>query len=205
MNNGGSARTNGALVTESEALDAVRVLLRYIGEDPGREGLVETPSRVLKSWRELYGGYDEDPAAALERTFEDVAGFDEMIVLTGVEFHSHCEHHMIPMTGAVDIGYVPDGRVVGLSKLAKVVDGFARRLQTQEALTAEIAEAIHATLRPKGLGVIVRATHHCMVARGVAQNGAHTVTQTMRGTFAIDAEEEARFFRLLEAGSSPRG
>ena len=175
----------------------MRVLLRFIGEDPTREGLTDTPRRVLNSWRELYGGYDDDPARALERTFEDVAGFEEMIVLTGIEFHSHCEHHMIPMTGIVDIGYVPDGRVVGLSKLAKVVDGFARRLQTQESLTAQITEAIQSTLRPKGLGVVVRATHHCMVARGVAQSGACTVTQSVRGTLASDPAQEARFFRLI--------
>jgi len=181
-----------------EAREAVRTLLRYIGEDPEREGLVDTPERFVKAWGDLFSGYDRDPADELGRTFEDVAGYDEIVVLRGTRFHSHCEHHAIPMTGTVDIAYLPEGRVVGLSKLSKVVDVFARRLQTQEALTAQIADAIEDGLGPAGVAVVVRAQHQCMVMRGVAQEGAVTVTQTLRGAFDGDPALEARLHRLLE-------
>lgn len=184
--------------TRAEARDAVRTLLRYIGEDPEREGLVDTPERFVKAWGDLFSGYDRDPAEELGRTFEDVAGYDEMVVLRGTRFHSHCEHHAIPMTGTVDIAYLPDGKVVGLSKLSKVVDTLARRLQTQEALTAQIADAIEEGLAPAGVAVVVRAQHQCMVMRGVAQDGAVTVTQTLRGAFDGDATLETRLHRLLE-------
>lgn len=185
--------------TRAEAREAVQTLLRYIGEDPEREGLVDTPERFVKAWGDLFSGYDRDPAEELGRTFEDVGGYDEMVVLRGTRFHSHCEHHAIPMTGTVDIAYLPDGKVVGLSKLSKVVDALARRLQTQEALTAQIADAIEEGLAPAGVAVVVRAQHQCMVMRGVAQDGAVTVTQTLRGAFAGDATLETRLHRLLES------
>lgn len=183
--------------TRREAEAAVRTLLRHMGEDVEREGLVDTPARFLKAWNDLFSGYRIDPAAELGRTFEEVAGYDEIVVLKGTHFHSHCEHHVQPMNGSVDIAYLPAGRVVGLSKLSKVVEGFARRLQTQEALTAQIADAIEEGLRPRGLAVIVRARHQCMVSRGVAQDKAMTVTQTLRGVFRDEPREEARLWRLL--------
>lgn len=185
-------------VTREEALKSVRTLLRYMGEDPEREGLIDTPKRFLKAWDDLFSGYGSDPREALERTFEEVAGYDEIVLLRGTEFFSHCEHHVIPMKGTVDIAYLPKGRVVGLSKLSRVVDGYARRLQTQEALTAQIANAIEDVLHPRGVAVIVRAQHQCMAMRGVRQCAADTITQTLRGAFRTDPAEEARLFRLLQ-------
>ncbi|QDV09077.1 GTP cyclohydrolase 1 [Planctomycetes bacterium Poly30] len=194
-----SLQAERAPVTREEALKSVRTLLRYMGEDPEREGLLDTPKRFLKAWDDLFSGYRTDPREALERTFEEVAGYDEIVILRGTEFYSHCEHHVIPMKGTVDIAYLPNGRVVGLSKLSRVVEGYAKRLQTQEALTAEIGDAIEEVLRPRGVAVIVRAQHQCMAMRGVRQCGADTVTQTLRGAFRTDPVEEARLFRLLDA------
>lgn len=184
-------------VSREAALKSVRTLLRYIGEDPDREGLVDTPKRFLKAWGDLFAGYERDPSVELERTFEEVAGYDEIVVLRGAEFHSHCEHHVIPMRGTVDIAYLPAGRVVGLSKLVRLVDGYARRLQTQEALTAQIGDAIESVLEPRGVAVIVRARHQCMAMRGVRQPEAETLTQTLRGAFRDDPAEERRLMRLL--------
>lgn len=193
-----SLKVTPAPVTREDALKSVRTLLRYMGEDPDREGLVDTPKRFLKAWDDLFSGYHSDPRESLERTFEEVAGYDEIVLLRGTEFFSHCEHHVIPMRGTVDIAYLPHGRVVGLSKLSRVVEGYARRLQTQEALTAQIGDAIEDVLRPRGVAVIVRAQHECMAMRGVRQCGAATVTQTLRGAFRDDPVEEARLFRLLQ-------
>lgn len=185
-------------VSREEALQSVRTLLRYMGEDPDREGLIDTPKRFLKAWDDLFRGYGSDPRVELERTFEEVSGYDEIVILRGTEFFSHCEHHVIPMRGMVDIAYLPAGRVVGLSKLSRVVEGYARRLQTQEALTAQIGDAIEEVLCPRGVAVIVRAQHECMAMRGVKQGAAETVTQTLRGAFRTDPIEEARLFRLLD-------
>lgn len=190
-------RLTGRRPARVEALTALRTLLAYIGEDPAREGLLDTPDRVLRAWEDSYGGYAVDPAAGLARTFEEVEGYDDFVLLKGIEFVSHCEHHMIPIHGSADIAYVPRSRVVGLSKLARVVDGYARRLQTQEALTAQVASAIEETLQPLGLAVLVRAQHHCMATRGVRQRKAETVTTVLRGSFLEDTRLEERFLRLV--------
>ncbi|MEQ8449558.1 MAG: GTP cyclohydrolase I FolE [Nitratireductor sp.] len=187
--------------SQAAAEDAVRTLLRWIGEDPGREGLLDTPQRVAKAYREMFSGYERDPAEELGRTFEEVAGFDDMVIERDIYFHSHCEHHMVPIIGKAHIGYLPDGRVVGLSKLARVVDIFAQRLQTQEAMTAQIAGAIQDALNPRGVAIIVEAEHMCMAMRGIRKQGATTLTSTFTGVFKDSAEEQARFFTLLRAGA----
>ncbi|MEM6568534.1 MAG: GTP cyclohydrolase I FolE [Planctomycetota bacterium] len=183
--------------SREEALQAVRTLLLHIGENPDREGLVDTPARFLKAWGDLFSGYDADPGESLGRTFEEVEGYDDIVLLQGVEFFSHCEHHVIPIRGTADIAYLPDRRVVGISKLARVVDAFARRLQTQEALTAQIADTIDGVLRPRGVAVTVRARHMCMEMRGVRQGGASTVTTALRGAFRTDEALQGRLDRML--------
>ncbi|MVA97602.1 GTP cyclohydrolase I FolE [Nitratireductor sp. CAU 1489] len=187
--------------SQAEAEDAVRTLLRWIGENPDREGLLDTPQRVAKAYREMFSGYERDPADELGRTFEEVAGFDDMVIERDVYFHSHCEHHMVPIIGKAHIGYLPDGRVVGLSKLARVVDIFAQRLQTQEAMTAQIASTIQDILNPRGVAVIVEAEHMCMAMRGIRKQGATTLTSTFTGIFKDSPDEQARFFTLLRAGA----
>ncbi|MDE2121442.1 MAG: GTP cyclohydrolase I, partial [Betaproteobacteria bacterium] len=152
-------------VTEQQAEQAVRTLLRWAGDDPDREGLRDTPGRVARAYREWFAGYAQDPTAYLARTFEEVAGYDEIIVLRDIEFESHCEHHLAPIIGRVHVGYLPSHRVVGISKLARVVDAYSRRLQVQEKLTAQIAQCIHDTLQPRGVGVIIEASHECMTTR----------------------------------------
>jgi GTP cyclohydrolase I len=169
--------------TKGEAELAVRTILRYIGENPERDGLRDTPSRVVRAMGEFFGGYDQDPAEILKRTFEETAGYDEMIVLRGIPFESHCEHHMAPIIGRAWVAYVPSGRVVGISKLARVVDAYARRLQIQEKMTAEIANTINDVLQPLGVGVIIKAAHHCMSTRGVHKHGTDMVTSRMLGVF----------------------
>ena len=181
----GVAGTNGhaATVGRAEAEAAVRTLLTYIGENPEREGLADTPKRVVKSYDEFFGGYTEDPEDTLARTFEETDGYDEMIVLDGVEFTSHCEHHMVPIIGTAYIGYLPRRRVVGVSKLARVLEIFAKRLQIQERLTAQVANAINDVLDPRGVAVVLRSQHQCMATRGVRQNGAMMTTSRMLGEF----------------------
>ena len=187
--------------SKAEAEDAVRTLLRWIGENPDREGLIDTPERVAKAYREMFSGYERDPAEELGRTFEEVAGFDDMVVERDIHFHSHCEHHMVPIIGKAHIGYLPDGKVVGLSKLARVVDIFAQRLQTQEAMTAQIAGAIQDTLNPRGVAVMIEAEHMCMAMRGIRKHGATTLTSTFTGAFKDYVEEQMRFMTLLRAGT----
>ncbi|MCW6509121.1 GTP cyclohydrolase I FolE [Lichenifustis flavocetrariae] len=182
--------------TREEAEEAVRVLLRWAGDDPSREGLIETPKRVVRAYEDLFAGYADDPAVYLSRKFEDVAGYDEMVVVRDIGFASHCEHHMIPFMGRVDIGYYPKGGVLGLSKLARVVDAFARRLQTQETMTEQIAQAIETHLQPSGVAVMVEAEHLCMSMRGVRKQGASTMTTSFKGRFR-DATEQARFINLV--------
>ncbi|EQD51664.1 GTP cyclohydrolase I, partial [mine drainage metagenome] len=155
--------------------------MRWAGEDPAREGLLDTPKRVVKAYGDWFSGYAEDPKAYLERTFEEVAGYDELIVLRDIAFESHCEHHMAPIIGRAHVGYLPNGRVVGISKLARVVDAYARRFQVQEKLTAEIADCIESVLTPRGVAVVVDAQHQCMTTRGVHKRGVSMVTSTMRG------------------------
>jgi GTP cyclohydrolase I len=192
-------------VTEADALAAVRTLLRFAGEDPTREGLLDTPQRVTDAYRDWFSGYAIDPKAYLQRTFEEVAGYDEMVVLRDIEFESHCEHHMAPIIGRAHVGYLPAHKVVGISKLARVVDSYARRFQIQEKLTAEIAGCINDVLKPRGVGVVVDAVHQCMTTRGVHKRGVSMITSKMLGVFREDARTRAEFLRFIaieRAGSN---
>jgi GTP cyclohydrolase I len=189
--------------TADEAEEAVRTLLRYIGEDPEREGLIETPARVIKSYSELFGGYSASTEDVLGRTFEEVAGYDDIVLVKDIPFFSHCEHHMVPIIGKAHVAYLPDGKVLGLSKIARTVDIFARRLQTQEAMTAQIADAIEETLKPRGIAVLVEADHMCMAMRGVQKAGTSTMTTVFKGVFKTDPREQARFFGMLRGFSMP--
>ncbi|HXD36376.1 MAG TPA: GTP cyclohydrolase I FolE [Rhodanobacter sp.] len=184
-------------VSQQEAEDAVRVLLRWAGEDPSREGLLDTPRRVVKAYGDWFAGYAEDPAEFLKRTFKEVDGYDEMVVLRDIEFESHCEHHMAPIIGRAHVGYLPTNRVVGISKLARVVDGFARRFQVQEKLTAEIAHCIQETLQPAGVAVVIDASHECMTTRGVHKRGVSMVTSQMLGSFRDDARTRMEFLQFI--------
>jgi GTP cyclohydrolase I len=184
-------------VTRKAAEEAVRTLLRWAGEDPAREGLRDTPGRVVSAYREWFGGYASDPAEYLRRTFEEVGGYDEMIVLRDIAFESHCEHHMAPIIGRVHVGYLPTDKVVGISKLARVVDGYARRFQVQEKLTAQIAGCIDEVLHPRGVGVVVDAVHQCMTTRGVHKRGVSLITSRMTGTFRSDARTRAEFLQFI--------
>nr|WP_245845425.1 GTP cyclohydrolase I FolE [Thiomonas delicata] len=184
-------------VTREQAEDAIRTLLRWAGDDPAREGLRDTPRRVAKAYKEWFAGYAQDPTAYLTRTFEEVAGYDEIIVLRNIEFESHCEHHMAPIIGRVHVGYLPRSRVVGISKLARVVDAYAKRLQVQEKMTAQIAQCIHDTLQPIGVGVVIEASHECMTTRGVHKRGVSMVTSTLLGSFREDHRTRDEFMRLI--------
>ena len=190
------ARERGK-ISRRAAESAVRALLRWAGDDPGREGLRDTPQRVVDAYRDWFSGYQIDPAAYLRRTFEEVAGYDEMIVLRDISFESHCEHHIAPMIGRVHIGYLPANKVVGISKLARVVDGYARRLQVQEKLTAQIADCIAEVLKPRGVGVVVDAAHECMTTRGVHKRSVSMVTSRMIGTFRSDARTRSEFLTFI--------
>jgi GTP cyclohydrolase I len=185
-------------VSRRAAQNAVRTLLRWAGDDPRREGLRDTPQRVVDAYRDWFSGYEIDPAAYLRRTFEEVGGYDELIVLRDISFESHCEHHMAPIIGRVHVGYLPDSKVVGISKLARVVDGYARRFQVQEKLTAQIANCITEVLRPRGVGVVVAAVHQCMTTRGVHKRNVSMVTSRMTGVFRSDARTRAEFLRFID-------
>jgi GTP cyclohydrolase I len=195
----GSAR---AKVSRRAAEGAVRTLLRWAGEDPRREGLQDTPQRVVDAYRDWFSGYGIDPAAYLRRTFEEVGGYDELIVLRDISFESHCEHHMAPIIGRVHVGYLPANKVVGISKLARVVDGYARRFQVQEKLTAQIATCITEVLKPRGVGVVVSAVHECMTTRGVHKRNVSMVTSRMTGVFRSDARTRAEFLRFIDMTGS---
>ena len=184
-------------VSQTEAEAAVRTLLRWAGDDPEREGLLDTPARVARSYRELFAGYEVDPRDYLERTFEEVGGYDELVVLKDIRFVSFCEHHMLPVVGRAHVGYLPTDRVVGISKLARVVHGFARRLQIQEKMTSEIANAIQEVLRPQGVGVVIEAEHSCMTLRGVNTAGASLSTSCLMGVVRDDARTREEFLRLV--------
>lgn len=184
-------------VTRDQAEDAIRVLLRWAGEDPNREGLLDTPKRVVKAYGDWFSGYQEDPREFLERTFEEVAGYDEMIVLRDIEFESHCEHHMAPIIGRAHVGYLPAGKVVGISKLARVVETYARRFQVQEKMTAQIARCIQDVLQPIGVAVVVEAKHQCMTTRGVHKTGVSMVTSKMLGSFRTDPMTRAEFLDVI--------
>ena len=184
--------------SRGEAEEAVRTLIRWAGDDPKREGLLETPSRVVRSYEEFFAGYGHDPKLVLARTFEEVDGYDEIIVLTDIRFESHCEHHMVPIIGKAHIGYLPDRRVVGISKLARLVEVYARRLQIQEKMTAQIADALQEVLKPRGVAVIVEAAHQCMTTRGVHKPGVSMVTSRMVGAFRSDARTRREFLAIID-------
>jgi GTP cyclohydrolase I len=187
-------------VNQAEAEEAVRTLLRWAGEDPAREGLLDTPRRVAEAYGDWFRGYREDPTAYLARTFEEVEGYDEMIVLRDIEFESHCEHHMAPIIGKAHIGYLPRGKVVGISKLARVVEAYARRFQVQEKMTAQIARCIEEVLQPRGVGVVVVGAHECMTTRGIHKRGVSMVTSKMLGDFRDDARTRSEFLKFIDVG-----
>ncbi|MDX3808961.1 GTP cyclohydrolase I FolE [Bosea thiooxidans] len=185
--------------TQEEAEAAVRTLLLWAGDDPSREGLAETPHRVAKAFKEFYKGYDEDPHEILDRVFEEVDGYQDMVLVRDIPFYSHCEHHMVPFVGKAHIGYYPSKGVVGLSKLARIVDVYARRLQTQETMTAQIADVIEEVLEPRGVAILIEAEHMCMSMRGVQKQGSSTMTTQYRGLFRDDPAEQVRFFTMVKS------
>jgi GTP cyclohydrolase IA len=184
--------------SRAEAEQAVRTLLRWAGDNPERDGLRETPARVVRSYEEFYKGYAQDPEAILLKTFEEIEGYDEMIVLRNIRFESHCEHHMAPIIGHAWVGYIPNGRVVGISKLARVVESFAKRLQIQEKMTAQIANTIEKVLQPQGVAVVIKAEHHCMTTRGVHKPGTDLVTSRMLGAFRDNALTRQEFLSMVD-------
>ncbi len=204
MNSTTDFTTDSTAVTQNEAEAAIRTLLRWAGDDPAREGLQDTPKRVVKAYKEWFSGYAEDPTAYLARTFKEVAGYDEIIVLRNIEFESHCEHHMAPIIGRAHVGYLPRNRVVGISKLARVVDAYAKRLQVQEKMTAQIALCIHDTLQPIGVGVVIEASHECMTTRGVHKRGVSMITSSMRGAFRDNPSTRLEFLRFIDIDGSKR-
>ena len=198
-----SLATGLARPSREEAEAAVRTLIRWAGDDPEREGLRDTPMRVVRSYREFFAGYGQDPNAILARTFSEVDGYDEMIVMNDIRFESHCEHHMVPIIGKAHIGYLPDRRVVGISKLARLVEIYAKRLQIQEKMTVQIADSLQGVLQPKGVAVVIEASHQCMTTRGVHKPGVGLVTSRMLGAFRTDAATRREFFATI--GLTARG
>ncbi|MEC8110575.1 MAG: GTP cyclohydrolase I FolE [Pseudomonadota bacterium] len=186
--------------TREEAEAAVETLIRWMGETPGREGLVDTPARVVRAWEEFCAGYDEDPTSLLTSTFEEVEGYDDMVMLRSIRMESHCEHHLVPILGVAHIAYLPDQRVVGISKLARVLDGFSRRLQTQETLTAQVADCIQTALKPRGVAVLIDAQHQCMTTRGVHKPDVSMVTTRFTGAFETDRGLRNRFLDQTRLG-----
>jgi GTP cyclohydrolase I len=180
-----------------EAEEAVRTLLRWAGDDPDREGLRDTPARVARAYGELFGGYEQVPEDILSRSFEEVAGYKDIVLVKDIPFFSHCEHHMVPFFGRAHVAYLPSGRVLGLSKIARLVDLYAQRLQTQESLTAQVARALDDVVRPRGVAVMIEAEHMCMVMRGIRKQGASTVTMNFTGAFDTDPAQQARFMMLV--------
>ncbi|MEX2616908.1 MAG: GTP cyclohydrolase I FolE [Alphaproteobacteria bacterium] len=200
----GDSREEGT-PSRAEAEAAVRVLLRWAGDDPDREGLRDTPARVVKSYEEFFAGYAVDPKELLERTFEETEGYDELVVLKDIRFESHCEHHMVPVIGRAHIGYLPDRRVIGISKLARVIDAFAKRLQIQEKLTSQIANIIDEVLAPRGVAVVIEAQHECMTTRGVHKTGVSMVTSRMLGQLRDDATTRREFLAIIGNPASRGG
>jgi GTP cyclohydrolase I len=188
--------------SRTEAEDAIRTLLKWAGDDPAREGLRDTPARVARAWEDWFSGYNVDPEAYLRRTFEEVAGYDDMVVLRDIRFESHCEHHLAPIIGRAHVGYLPTKRVVGISKLARVVEAFARRLQVQEKMNAQIARCIQRVLEPKGVAVVIQAEHQCMTTRGVHKPGVVMVTSTMLGDFRTNPMTRREFLSVIGNPSS---
>ena len=191
--------------SREEAEDAIRTLLRWAGDDPAREGLVDTPSRVVSAYEDWFSGYEQDPEEYLTRTFEEVEGYDDMVVLRDISFESHCEHHMAPIIGRAHVGYLPTNKVVGISKLARVVEAYARRFQVQEKMNAQIARCIQKVLEPKGVAVVIEATHQCMTTRGVHKSGVSMVTSTMLGEFRKNPLTRREFLSVIGNPSSSMG
>lgn len=185
--------------SRAEAETAVRTLIRWAGDDPDREGLLGTPDRVVRAWQEFFRGYDEDPTEILARTFEEIEGYDEMVMLKDIRFESHCEHHLLPIIGKAHVAYLPERRVVGISKLARLVDAYAKRMQIQEKMTAQIAAAIDDVLQPKGVAVVIEAAHQCMTTRGVHKPGTTMVTSRMLGGFRTDQKTRREFLAMIGA------
>jgi GTP cyclohydrolase I len=183
--------------SQEEAEEAVRTLLRWIGEDVDREGLVDTPRRVAKAYKELFSGYELNAREVLGRTFEEVGGYDDMVLVRDIPFHSHCEHHMVPIIGKAHVAYLPDGKVLGLSKIARTVDIFAKRLQTQENMTAQIAHTIDGALNPRGVAILIEAEHMCMAMRGIKKHGSHTFTTAFTGEFHNNSDQQKNFMEML--------
>ena len=190
-------KTTDMRPTRTEAEEAVRTLLRWAGDDPEREGLLDTPARVARAYQQWFRGYDEDPAALLKRTFEEVEGYDEMVVLRDIRFESYCEHHMAPIIGVAHVGYIPTDRVVGISKLARIVDAYAKRLQVQEKMNAQIANTLFEVLKPQGVAVVLEGEHHCMSTRGVHKPGVSMVTSTMLGEFRSNPSTRKEFLNII--------
>lgn len=184
--------------SQEQAMEAVKTLIRWAGDDPEREGLIETPKRVINAYQEFFKGYTENPQEIISKTFEEVEGYDEMVLLKNMRLESHCEHHMVPIIGVAHIAYIPKVRVVGISKIARLLDVYAKRLQTQETMTAQIADTLNETLEPKGVAVVIDAAHQCMTTRGVHKAGTTTVTSRMLGVFKQDARTRAEFISLID-------
>lgn len=185
--------------SREEALNAVKTLIEWAGDDPTREGLIETPDRVIRAYKEFFAGYEEDPEQVLEKTFEEVEGYDDAVIVRNIRVESHCEHHMVPILGIAHVGYIPNKRVVGISKLARIVDIFGKRLQTQETMTAQIADTIQRVLEPKGVAVVIDAGHQCMSTRGIHKTESSTVTSRMLGIFRDKPETRAEFMNLINS------
>jgi GTP cyclohydrolase I len=194
------SETHGRKVTQEDAESAVRTLIEWAGDDPNREGLLDTPGRVARAYKELFSGYGTDPREYMARTFEEVGGYDELVVLRDIRMVSFCEHHMLPFLGRAHIGYLPNDRVVGISKLARVVQGFARRLQIQEKLTAQIADAIQEILKPRGVGVVIESEHSCMTMRGVNTPGSRLTTSRLTGVVRDDPRTRQEFLEFVRDG-----
>ncbi len=186
--------------SQGEVEDAVRVLMRWVGEDIDREGLLDTPKRVAKAYKEMFSGYDQNPAEVLGRTFEEVGGYDDIVMIRDIQFFSHCEHHIVPIIGKAHVAYLPNGSVLGLSKIARTVEIFAKRLQTQENMTAEISHAIDDALQPRGVAVMIEAEHMCMAMRGIRKIGSTTMTTSFTGAFRDSMEEQQNFMTMLRMG-----
>ncbi|MDC0410565.1 GTP cyclohydrolase I FolE [Gammaproteobacteria bacterium] len=185
--------------SREEALNAVKTLIEWAGDDPAREGLIETPDRVIRAYKEFFAGYEEDPEQVLTKTFEEVEGYDDAVIVRNIRVESHCEHHMVPILGIAHVGYIPNKRVVGISKLARIVDIFGKRLQTQETMTAQIADTIQRVLEPKGVAVVIDAGHQCMSTRGIHKTESSTITSRMLGIFRDKPETRAEFMNLINS------
>ncbi len=197
MSNDKTINEKSVRPTREEAMEAVKTMLAWAGDDPTREGLLETPKRVVKAYEEFFSGYNMDPDEILNKTFEEVAGYDEMIIIKDIRLESHCEHHMVPILGKAHLAYIPNNRVVGISKLARIVDVYGKRLQTQETMTAQIANSIQRVLDPKGVAVVVDAGHQCMTTRGIHKTNATTITSQMLGVFRSDYRTRSEFMNLI--------